>query len=308
MDKKYYVYRVAIGNELSTCGPIELSDGSDDDNTQSENAFLNDSSHGNDTDDECPSADEMDVKPDIHTLMRSVNQNIKIKEEVAWNCYEYEKSHNIPNDTSEVVDGGTVSSDDDCYADEQPQKRMRREEPDYMYSTPEPQSEDQIEQNNSNTTQITAINANKPADAEICVPEYQMSDATLKEKVKNVTRSRGSQLAFDMLTPKASLLNKMSTGPKAKQETNNEVNHPNSQGPCTSILSPPPAPLKIECDSEHKSLDDLNNEFISEVTSWEFKWIVDKKPNPLRFKMDVRPLEINSPNLHFFQRFVLDFL
>lgn len=295
-DNKYYVYRVANANELISCGTIELSDGSDDEaNETNENIPSNNSSYGNDTDDECPSADEMDVKPDIHTLMRMVKEQQQIKVEIAWNCHEYEKSHNTQTDAGETMEGVVeepicLSSDEECYADEQPStKRVRRE--DNMFPTPEPQSEDKIEPNDNDKSQADDFNFNKPIDQTPFVPEYQMSDATLKEKVKNVTRSRGQQLAIDMLIDQA----------RPSMERQNS----HGQGPSTSIISPPATPHKTELGLGTRPVEDLTNDFISEVTKWEFKWLDDNKVNPLRFKMDVRPLDTNFSDLTTFQGFVL---
>lgn len=282
-DMKCYVYRVALGSMFNSSETIELSDGSDDE-ADSSNPF--DASDGldvgNETDDDCSSAEEdeeEDVKPDIHTLMREAMETMQIKQEVEGYCYDYEKAQwNQVEPTVENKIPICLDSEDEEKEDilllEPPRKRVRQVEPEYSFPTHEREPEQKIEKDDSSSEQT--------------LPEYQMSDTTLKEKVKLVTRSRGQQLATDMLKNAQKTLFK--NGGPSQQEAN-------TSSSVSQTYEPP-------SEYSNYSIADLSNAFISEITKWEYQWINNKNPNPLRYQMDVKPLDTNFINLTSFQRFV----
>lgn len=307
-DRKYYVYRVALGSGFDVSETIELCDSSDEEANQSSSSQLNDNyQDGNETDDECPSADEMDVKPDIHSLMRMTYAKMQIKEEIIWNCYDYDKEQNNESSSAEPINVGESiflsDGEDDIATLEPPRKRIRQVE-NFDHSTFE---ENRIEPNDAQTEDkcIGSIQSNDQ------VPEYQMSETTRKEKVKLVVRSRGQQLATDMLMSKNQLMNNLN-----ELTTSTFIMKPNktttklataSQEATTSATSN----LFIKngkLEKEGSSIEDLTNDFISEVTKWDFQWICDQKPNPLRYKMEVKPLDTNFPDLSSFQRYIFRLL
>lgn len=308
-DRKYYVYRIALGSGFDNVELIELSDSSGEDENQSFGQPNNSFQDGNVTDDECPSADEMDVKPDIHSLMRMTYSKMQIKEEIEWNCYEYDKEQNKRESPSETVETFCLldcsqSSEDDIVSLEPPQKRKRQAD-NFDYFA---QCEDIRTKPNNKPTEIGATEI--PLNGSILnqtiepVPEYQMSETTLKEKVKIVVRSRGAQLASDMLMSKDELLNHLNE-PSTSTQTpkSNKMIIPEQK--LQEIAFPITSSSNVQ-NYEHQhdemSIDNLTNDFISEVTKWDFRWISDQKPNPLRYKMDVRPLDTNFSDLDSFQR------
>lgn len=286
-DGKYFVYRLEIGNYLESCGTIDLCDDSDDDNIENNRnhsvpiASFNDS---HETDDEHDSADEIDVKPDIHTLMRTAYQQMKIKEEIGWNIYEYEKTTNNGNGDDETnwnnIESVELSSDEDCIADEPSQKRQRHEEPDYLFDAQEQIYSTQTSIINSNSAngdnEMDSTSFHSTDDQPDVAPEYQMSDAILKEKVKNAARSRGQQLAHDLLMSQ-----------NARPNQNNS----------------------IVTSKQSASIEDLTNEFISEITRWEFQWIAKEELSPSQLRKNIRQLGIDFDDLATFQRFdmIIDF-
>lgn len=336
-DFKYQVYRLSNENELASTDTIELLDSSDEEteNNLHQNGRGNVSINHEDSEDECPSADEMDVKPDIHALMRKVQEGMKIKEEVAWNCYEYDRQGNQTNqenDTAPIddVDLDTFDMESEIYIVEPPQKRQRTGSNEFgLFSRKMPETSE----NQNSTTEHSEVQAeiqNVLGDLNLNIAsEYQMSDATLKEKVKLVQRSRGQQLAIDMLiaaqskgkpkgatatvtTNAAAAAAAANGGMKAKAPLSSP--HPNNPTPSTSkvppkVQPPPEIPLSYGNDHENciRTVDELKNDFISEITKWEYKWIESKNLNPLQYKMNIRHLETDFTDLHTFQQFVLDF-
>lgn len=281
-DTRCYVYRVALGSAFNSSETIELSDGSDNEGEPYDASDGLDV--GNETDEDCSSADEEepDVKPDIHTLMRVAMETMQIKQEVEGYCYDYERSQwtDKPDPTIVNEEAICLDSEDEEKEDilllEPPRKRVRQVEPEYSFPTPEPEPEpksDPKEEDDSNSEQT--------------LPEYQMSDTTRKEKVKLVTRSRGQQLATDMLKTQKTLF-------KGAGPSHQEANTPAS---VNQTYKPP-------SEYSNYSIADLSNVFISEITKWDYQWIQKKNPNPLRYQMDVKPLDTNFTDLASFQRFV----
>lgn len=308
-DVKYYVYRVKIGSDLASCEPIELLDSSDDSDggDRYSGGFFVD---GNETDDECPSADEIDVKPDIHTLMRIAQEKVQIKEEINWNCYEYDRSQ-----MKETVPFANNADDPICLSDndeeivmvEPPQKRIRTEShTDFLHPTPEPTPTDRDEYGNSTTENESDASSSYQVSEKINIlPEYQMSNTALKEKVKIVVRSRGQQLATDMLRSQKTLMSNMNEALVTTHTTHAIKGHKMPKGAQTLHHEPSTSSawhFKAESDTINHSIDDLKNYFISEVTKWDFQWIYDKKLNPLRYTMNVEQLATDFIDLAYFQR------
>lgn len=297
-DRKFFVYRVAIGNEIKSGETIELSSGEEDDDNA--NGFNQLGNNLESDDEDCPSADEMDIKPDIHSLMRQNYEQMKIKEEVDWNCYEYDRSQrNQTNDNNQVNNNGHVEeiyvsdTEDDVCMVEPPRKRIRNETIEEVYQAPV----------------VDPPVANAPVvDAPIQLPEFHMSDATLKEKVKNAPRSRGQQLAADMLTP--NLMQRMDlaptkTTPKPSAPRQDNPIPSTSNGSNNTSINPRIYHMNSDkVDEDDKSVDDLRNDFISEITKWDIQWILNDKVNPLRFQMNIRRLNTEFTDLLEFQQFV----
>lgn len=275
-----------------------MSDGSDDE-AYNANIFDDAVDVGNETDDE-PSDEEEDVKPDIHSLMRTAQEKMQIKQEIEGYCYEYDRNTNqksepiIQNDVPYCLDSDEEK--EDILLVEPPRKRVRQPEPECSLPTPkpEPQPEPELKNSSDDLTEEAS---------EQTIPEYQLSDTTLKEKVKLVTRSRGQILATDMLKPPKKLLRGINVAPThLKVNRSNGSQIPLHQEPSTSYTINP----NYNPESEYKnfSIADLNNAFISEITKWDYQWIRDQKPNPLRYQMlDVQHLDTNFSNLASFQRY-----
>lgn len=325
-DVKYHVYRLTNECELKSSEPIDLLDSDDDDGPANvhKSGYGNASFNHEDSEDECPSADE-DVKPDVHKLMREVYETRKIKEEVAWNCYEYdrqlatqqqqqnqqnqENQENQMHNTMYNVDLDKSDHEPDICVVEPPQKRQRVEPNEFesMQTTTQSNGFDSMDFQVPETYETTA-NLNEVAS------EYQMSDTTLKEKVKIVVHSRGQQLARDMLAaaqakqkPKPGTI---ATNMKAKAtQSYSSFQFPKNPIPSTS-KAPPPSPPKDECTNDHdasvKTVDELKNDFISEITKWDYKWIENKNLNPLQYKLNIQHLDTNFVDLDTFQQFVLN--
>lgn len=290
-DKRYYVYRLAIGNGINSSETIELSDGSDDE-TENENPFTDALDIDNETDDEANgvSSDEEDIKPDIHSLMRYAQETMQIKQEIEGYCYDYEKEKS-PNNEPIIDNIVPICLDDDDEKDdivllEPPRKRVRQGDLDPFPSTPEPEPEPTVEDSDDSGSEPT-------------LPEYQMSDTTLKEKVKLVVRSRGQQLADDMLKPQKVLLKNMNEGLTHAKGNRTPLHSEASTSSSVNQI------YKTEQEYSDYSIADLNNAFISEVTKWDHQWIRDKKPNPLPYclKIDLKHLDTNFIDLAPFQRF-----
>lgn len=302
VDRKYFVYRFAIGNGLNSNEPIEiLSDDSDDEANSTRNTYCDgfriDSDTGDEDENDHSTDDETDVKPDIHSLMRMEYAKVQIKQEIDWNCHEYEKTLIQPNEQRIVNDVPFCLSDDDeewgddedIIALEPPQKRIRQSKPEYYPPTPDHEPEPEPEQRPMELFFTKTISL---------PPEYQMSDTIFKEKCKVVVRSRGQNLATDMLMSKKTIIknmndktkgaNKMSTGTAGNHEASTSCNINHAYRPLSEY-------------SEY-TIQDLVSAFISEITKWEFQWIVDQKPNPLRYTMDVKRLDTNFTDLNSFQR------
>lgn len=312
-DYKYHVYRLTNENELGSNGPIELLDSDDEETVQT---HQNGQNNNEDSGDECASADEMDIKPDIHTLMRQNQEEMKIKEEVAWNCYEYERQagqreHENNFEPVDNVDLDQFDVESEIYVNEPPQKRQRHESNEFdLFCQP---NENEIAGTTHDDVQPDAIpdilnNSNLNV-----ATEYQLSETTLKEKVKNVTRSRGQQLAADMIAAAAQSKDKpkgaVTPGLKPKTPTTSSL-------PNNPIASTSKAPINIPSmeipptygnDHEIKSVDELENDFISEITKWNYKWIDDKNLNPLQYLLNVRHLDTDFTDLNTFQQFVSSF-
>lgn len=272
-DHKYFVYRLSLetGGAPSS-EPIEILSDSDEDS--SGNAFAGNLSVSDaiETDDEdCPSADEEDIKPDIHTLMRTVHLGVEIKKEIDWNCHEYDRGHQqseprIVNEIPYTVDDEDKLNEDIVVC-EPPQKRIRQSQPiefsNFINSDAETESESK-----NNDNEINDSVSEKVLESEYPeYPEYQMSDTTRKEKCKLNLRSRGQLLATDMLSSEKTLMknmnqinaplkgNIMSTGVKTPPHAQNPSTSTNIQN---SMYSP-----DLECNEI--SIQDLNNEFISVI-------------------------------------------
>lgn len=331
-DYKYHVYRLSNENELLSSDTIELLDSSDD---ETENTASNRNGRANillnneDSEDECASADEMDVKPDIHALMRKVQEGMKIKEEVAWNCHEYDRSlgQNQENDVEAPVDNVDLDTVEDNEAEicviAPPQKRQRIEPTEFGLLYPDPPATSEHE--NGASGHVGDVpqpewQQDVLGDRNLNVAsEYQMSDTTLKEKVKLVVRSRGQQLATDMLIaaqakgqPKgainaAAAAGTKATKPSAATTSSNKPMPSTSKAPIK--VSPPPEIPSTYKDDENavKSVEDLKNDFISEITKWDYKWINDRNLNPLQYKMNIRHLDTDFTDLHTFQQFVFGY-
>lgn len=297
VDRKYFVYRFAIGNGLNSNEPIEiLSDDSDDEANSTRDTYYDgfriDSDTGDEDENDHSTDDEIDVKPDIHSLMRMEYAKVQIKQEIEWNCYEYEKTRLQPNEQRIVNDVPFCLSDDDEEGDddediialEPPQKRIRQSKPEYFPPSPEHEPEPEPEQSRMELFGTRTITL---------PPEYQMRNTIFKEKCKVVVRSRGQNLATDMLmsknmNDKTKGANKISTGTAGYYEASTSFNINHAYKPLSEY-------------SEY-TIQDLVNAFISEITKWEFHWIVDQKPNPLRYTMDVKRLDTNFTDLNSFQR------
>lgn len=306
------MYRLALGTGIQS-ELIELSDSSDDNEiNQPSNQFNDSYQDGNATDDECQSADEMDVKPDIHSLMRETYAKIQIKEEINYNCYEYEKSKNTDQINPDAASVETVylsDSEDDVVTVEPARKRIRQDNIHDGYGQTENQTKPNANEHSSNAPDTKLDKINK--ENQICeqIPEYQMSETTLKEKVKNVVRSRGQQLATDMLMPKNALLNNLNEPSTSTQTTkaNKMVQMTAKSQAAETVATPNAYAENYTPEHVQLSIEELTNVFITEVTKWDFKWIYDKKPNPLQYsmeyKMEVRPLGTNFSDLSAYQRF-----
>lgn len=295
-DKRYYVYRITIGNDLNLSEPIEISDGSDD---EADNMFDDAVDVGNETDDE-PSDEEEDRKPDIHCLMRMAQEQMQIKQEVEGHCYDYDRTTNqqtepiIENENPICLDSDEEK--EDIQLVEPPRKRVRQQNPEFLLTTPEPEPQPEPEPKDS-SDDLT------DEESEQTIPEYQISDTILKEKVKLVQRSRGQYLATDMLKPQKKLLKSINNPPvHPKGNRSNGSQTPLQPEPSTSSWSNN-SNYNTESDYKNFSIADLNNAFISEITKWDYRWIHDQKPNPLRYQMNVQYLDTNFRDLASFQRF-----
>lgn len=318
-DGKYFVYRLEIGNYLESCGTIDLCDDSDDDNIENNRnhsvpiASFNDS---HETDDEHDSADEIDVKPDIHTLMRTAYQQMKIKEEIGWNIYEYEKTTNNGNGDDETnwnnIQSVELSSDEDCIADEPSQKRQRHEEPDYLFDAQEQIYSTQTSIINSNSAngdnEMDSTSFHSTDDQPDVAPEYQMSDAILKEKVKNAARSRAQQLAHDLLMSQNARPNQNNPIVTSKQSAKS-TKRPKAQATRRNSHETSTSNCASRSNNNAMSIEDLTNEFISEITRWEFQWIAKEELSPSQLRKNIRQLGIDFDDLATFQRFdmIIDF-
>lgn len=313
-DRKHFVYRIAIGNELDSCGTIDLCDDSDEENNDNGenhsvlNGSLNDS---HETDDEHDSSDEVDVKPDIHTLMRTAYQERKIKEEIGWNSYDYEKTMNNGNDKNETngiisqVSSDEVlelSSDEECIVNDPPQKRQRHAKPEYLFETQEETANENNDDHINDDSHMKNASFDSTDDQTDVASEYQMSDAILKEKVKNAPRSRAQQLARDFLISQNARTNHNNQtvapkqGAKSTKTPKTETTRRNSQEPSTSNFV-------SRSNNITMSIEDLKNQFITELTKWEFQWIAERKLNPLQLMKNIRTLDIDFQDLATFQGF-----
>ncbi|XP_055312579.1 uncharacterized protein LOC129574522 isoform X2 [Sitodiplosis mosellana] len=281
-DKRYYVYRLALGNKIGSGETIELSDGSDDEGQHANKSYdaFDALDVGNDTDDDNSSDEEEDIKPDIHTLMRTAMATMQIKQEVEGYCYDYDR--NRLNSDEQVIHNEVpicLDSDEekeDILLLEPPRKRIRTEQ-EYAFPTPEPEPEPEPE----------PMKEEEDTNSDQTLPEYQMSDTALKEKVKLVTCSRGQQLATDMLKTQKVLLKNIAQKPLHQEA--------GSSSSWNQTYKPP-------SEYSNFSIADLSNAFISEITKWDYQWIKDRKPNPLRYQMDVKHLDTNFSDLDSFQR------
>ncbi|XP_031636106.1 uncharacterized protein LOC116348997 [Contarinia nasturtii] len=305
-DHKYYVYRFTIGSGLNSSETIELlSDDDDDDAVRNRGISGFCVEDAVETDDEdCPSADEMDVKPDIHSLMRTVHLGVEIKQEIDYNCYKYDTGSQsepiIVNDIPYAVDDEDKFNEDILIC-EPPRKRIRPTDVNEFTSLLASETETELESESKDEENDTI---NESGSEQIFAPEYQMSDTTRKEKCKIVVRSRGQQLATDMLMSEKLLMKNINEASAPVQGT---AGAKTPAGPSTStfILDSTYLP---EPEFSKISIQDLNNQFISEITKWNYAWIRDKNPNPLQYQMQVKPLGVNFANLAAFQRQIKNFL
>lgn len=326
-DYKYHVYRLT-NEKLVSDGVVELLDSDDEEEAGHSNQSRS-IGGGNDEDseDECPSADEMDIKPDIHALMRKDQEVQKIKEEVTWNCYEYDRQTNQwdhENDAEPVdnIDLDHFDAESEICVIEPPQKRQRHtlNEFDLFYQVPPapPQQPNQHEYENvaSAHDEVQPDRQDALGDGNSAIAsEYQMSDTTLKEKCKVVVRSRGQQLATDMLRAEKS---KGVAIPVASTAAGNRGMNTSLLN--NSIASMSKAPTNLSSrdipptyGNHHevydKSVDELENDFITEITKWNYKWLDDGNLNPLQYTMNIRnlALETDFADLQTFQQFVSSF-
>lgn len=276
-DTKHLVYRLTVGIGIGSCETIEvLTSDESGDEIQHYSSFSGDY----ETEDECPSADELDEKPDIHSLMRMHNVSKQIKEEIDWNLHEPEREQ--PSEVNEpvIIDYVDLSdSEDELETYEPSSKRIRRDDNDYdnyFAQTSEPE--------------VRTVNP-------YMVSEYQMKETILKEKVKNVVRSRGQQLSTALLSGDATAFSSQYIKSPIKYDpfmtptSSNSENIPYNNG---------------EMHDEFAT-EKIINDFISEVTSWPFKWLSERKSNPLTFKMQAHPLDVNYTDLDTFQRWELNY-
>lgn len=129
-----------------------------------------------------------------------------------------------------------------------------------------------------------------PNDQPARAQEHQMSRTTLKENVAHVTPSRVQRLATDLLNASNS---------RAEQ--------------VSSICSTQSNAGKFEPQLYNRQLEYRTNEFISEITKWDSKWLLDKHENPFKYHIDFKRLNSIMPIMHLdtnfadlstFQRFV----
>lgn len=332
-DEKYHVYRLTNENELGSNDTIDLLDSDDEETPQNAQNGNGISINDEDSEEECPSADEMDIKPDIHSLMRKNQEMIKIKEEINWNCHEYDRqmTQNEPENDAAPVDSVDLDADDDSdteiYVVEPARKRQRLETSEFDLFNPILPQPSTFENGNVVPEQHNTVEPDREDDLSDrnlnVIPEYQMSDATLKEKVKNVQRSRGQQLAADMLNaqsknkPKGLATTSATPVSGHKAKTPSSSSMPNNPIASTSkaptVVPPLEIPSTYRNDNElvcDKSVEDLTKDFISVITKWNFKWIDDRNLNPLQYSMNmnVRHLDTDFTDLHTFQQFVLNFI
>lgn len=287
MDRKYFVYRVAIGCGFDAFETIELlSDDSDNEENGHNNSYNDTNSifDGSDTDEDQSADEMMDIKPDIHKLMRVAYEKVQIKKEIDWNCYEYDKRKNrspVANETNNSTTVGDViclsDSDEEIVTVEPPRKRVRQLEEPLVSEVPETKTTKDCE--NHSPKRHATTNLNEANHQAARAPEYQMSETTLKEKVKNVQRSRAQQLATDLL--------------KSSTLRDNAV-------PSTSSLRP--NGFQSEPQHNDRPKEALMDDFIGEITKWDVNWLLEKKENPLRYQMEVNRLETNFKDLPTFQK------
>lgn len=282
-DTRYYVYRFVYGHPM---GDIKQTfDLTSDDEEESEiqpnkipvspgESGIFSGSDGHDTDGE--EADEdVDIKPDIHSLMRSQREHveqmmqlIEIKQEVSWMNHEYERQHVEPIIDSTVYE--LSDDDDDVIPIAEPNsKRKKTEWPLFNPSDSCPTSPKKV---------IVPEPTIQPP------PIHEYPQQILKEKVKNVGFSRGQQLASDMFKPKECLLNEPSTSSKVIIPKND---------------------LKPDAkDVLSKLVTDKNlNQIITDITGWDARWIIDRGfQDTLRFLLpNLKPIENKFDSLAAYQ-------
>lgn len=278
-DEKHIVYELRCGNPLGDGSiPFEINDSDDEEDdlgqipqnqnhiisfdSKAESAIIS-GSDGHQTDDENQEEeeDEFDVKPDLASLLRQQREYIQqaalqreIKQEIDWNAHQYNKELNgLNNVQPHVVDCVEILDDSDdevIYEPENKRKKPDSEWSDSMMAAPKP------------------LFPKKPQPQSVQPeyhppPKHEMSEAILKEKVKNVRESRGQQLSDDLFKPNELLLNDLSNRPSTS--TNYTV--PNGYRSHSKRLN------FFDKLLQHEQM----NAFISDITRWDVKRITARE-------------------------------
>lgn len=265
------MYRLSNGNPLQNQS-IDLTLDDDDDGqtkTMPVNSPTDSGFCGNDTDGE-DSDNDVDIKPDIHSLIRQQrevveqrNVGIAIKEEIDWINYDSERFDQKSIDPY-VVDEIDLCDDDDDEDDElvelsEPCKKRRKNESTW---------DECIVLEPCKVSPVIV----EPIESKIELPPaHEWKVNVLKEKVKNTTQSKGQQLANDFFSTKSYM---------------NDVVKVTASTSTASKKIAVAKPMNNDVINKIHENQYLNK-IISDITSWDKKWILDH--------LDSLPLVRSSP-------------
>lgn len=301
-DAKYFVYKIEVGTPSLESVAIDDDDDEIDENVQNNSGLESNNLNQSDQDGYCTDGedaedamnaadDDLDVKPDIHSLLRyeqivqnEENLNVNIKEEVSYLASGYERqinekttanNNNHPQPiTNEIVDL-CGDSDDDVIELNPAKKRQRKASPEPVKL---PESFEPAQQSEPTTQYETETTILK-------LPEHQLQEKTLKEKAKNVTVSRSQQLSTEMLKIKKK---------KSKHSKKPRLTEPS----CSTSGQKKPQ----EHTLSEQSSDESVNRIISAITKWKVNWILDYEKNPLQYQLNVKQLDSHFQDLLTYQR------
>lgn len=228
-----------------------------------------------------------------------------IKEEVSYMTYEYERSlkHDVEPHVSDTID--LCSDNEEVYVhtnvpNEQntmQRRSIKHASTEYQFIIKQPENDEK-----PRTKIVSAANAMPESEKKRLIDAVQMKPDFLKAHVHVAVNSRGKRLALDLL----GLC-------EASASTSTERHKPSLQQ-SQAFLSRQREPLTPPLEDVKTypckwSVDSFANRLVSEMTSWDVKWLLDQNSDApvCDEKLTASPIPTVFNSLHAYQNIWYNF-